>query len=72
MYYRISGCDIDIDIFRKMTRNSGFFIHGVCGTNNLLSVVNKARVQAGLDRVPTTVIRYQRRIVKPFDKGAEA
>lgn len=34
---------------------------------NLLRVINQRREQAGLAVVPTTVLRYQRRIVRPFE-----
>ena len=34
---------------------------------NLLRLVNRARQEAGLDRLPASVIRTKRRIVKPFD-----
>lgn len=36
----------------------------------LLFVVNRARKQAGYEPLPTTCIRYQRRIVKPFEAAA--
>ncbi len=39
---------------------------------NLLRWVNKARHAAGLERVPATVIRTKRRIVKPFEVLPEA
>lgn len=38
---------------------------------NLLRWVNKARHAAGLERVPATVIRTKRRIVKPFETREE-
>ena len=34
---------------------------------NVLRLVNEARRQAGCEHLPPTVLRYQRRIVKPFD-----
>ncbi|MBN9520140.1 hypothetical protein J0H58_16700 [bacterium] len=37
---------------------------------NLLRWVNKARHAAGLERVPSSVIRTKRRIVKPFEPSA--
>jgi hypothetical protein len=39
---------------------------------NLLRWVNKARHAAGMERVPATVIRTKRRIVKPFEALSEA
>jgi hypothetical protein len=33
---------------------------------NLLRLINKARHAAGMDRVPSEVLRYRRRIVRPF------
>ncbi len=37
---------------------------------NVLRLVNKARRRAGDESLPPTVLRYQRRIVKPFDAAA--
>jgi hypothetical protein len=34
---------------------------------NLLRLVNAKRQEAGLSKVPPTVLRYRRRIVKPFE-----
>jgi hypothetical protein len=34
---------------------------------NVLRLVNEARRKAGSEHLPPTVLRYQRRIVKPFD-----
>lgn len=36
----------------------------------LLFVINRARKRAGYEPLPTTCIRYQRRIVKPFEQPA--
>jgi hypothetical protein len=37
---------------------------------NLLRLVNQARQSAGLEKLPPTVLRYRREIVKPFGTGA--
>ena len=37
---------------------------------NLLRLVNRARRQAGLDRISPRVLRYRRRIVRPFEPFA--
>lgn len=34
---------------------------------NLLRLINQARGEAGFEKVPTSVLRYRRRIVKPFE-----
>lgn len=34
---------------------------------NLLRLINKKRQQAGFEKIPTTVLRYKRRIVSPFE-----
>ena len=34
---------------------------------NLLRRVNRKRAEARLEKIPPTVIRYQRKIVKPFE-----
>jgi hypothetical protein len=38
---------------------------------NLLRRVNDARHAAGLERVPSSVVRVKRRIVKPFGMSGE-
>lgn len=39
---------------------------------NLLRVVNEQRKTAGLETIPSTAIRYQRRILKPFARNDES
>lgn len=36
---------------------------------NILRLVNEQRKQAGFSKIPPTVLRYQRKIVKPFEEA---
>lgn len=38
---------------------------------NILRLINRARKAAGYDLVPSTVLRYLRRITKPFHSATE-
>jgi hypothetical protein len=38
---------------------------------NLLRLINQARGEAGFEKIPTSVLRYRRRIVKPFEVAVD-